>query len=216
MASLTLGNAIIFALSNSMHLNHATHMSSIKTIIHIMKIVYTNTTLYKYAYSMIPEPLAQETESLTQEAVSQTQIAESQTHLAESQTQMVVSQTQITESQTHLAESQTQILKSPRLRNYAPMQYAPKTFYDNTPKIRKHVTTPISQTPITIFKTPNHSTKSYNSFQTLHIIFILQNIIIISIYSKVLKSSKTDIFNIPLVQIYKSTYNILQIHNTSK
>jgi hypothetical protein len=181
-----------------------------------MKIVYTNTTLYKYAYSMIPEPLAQETESLTQEAVSQTQIAESQTHLAESQTQMVVSQTQITESQTHLAESQTQILKSPRLRKYAPMQYAPKTFYDNTPKIRKHVTTPISQTPITIFKTPNHSTKSYNSFQTLHIIFILQNIIIISIYSKVLKSSKTDIFNIPLVQIYKSTYNILQIHNTSK
>jgi ribosomal protein L30/L7E len=41
---------------------------------------------------------------------------------------MVVSQTQI-------AESQTQILKSLRLRNYAPMQYAPKTFYDNTPKI---------------------------------------------------------------------------------
>jgi hypothetical protein len=155
-----------------------------------MKIAYTNTTLYKYAYTMFLEPLAQETESQTQEAVSQTQIAESQT-------QMVVSQTQ-------KAESQTQILKSPRLRNYAPMQYAPKTFYDNSPKIHKHVTTTISQTPITIFKTPNYCTKSYNSFQTLHIIFILQSIVIISIYSKVLKSCKTDIFNIKLVQIYKT------------
>jgi len=159
MASLTLDNAIIFTLSNSMHLNHATHTFSIKTTIYIMKTTYTNKTLYKYAYAMFPEPLTQETESLTQVAVSQTQIAESQT-------QMVVSQTQI-------AESQTQILKSPRLRNYAPMQYAPKTFYDNTPKIHKHVITPISQTPITIFKSPNYCTKSYNSFQTLHIIFIL-------------------------------------------
>jgi hypothetical protein len=35
-----------------------------------MKTAYTNTTLYKYAYAMIPEPLAQEIESLTQEAVS--------------------------------------------------------------------------------------------------------------------------------------------------
>jgi paraquat-inducible protein B len=187
MASLTLDNAIIFTLSNSMHLNHATHTFSIKTTIYIMKTTYTNKTLYKYAYAMFPEPLTQETESLTQVAVSQTQIAESQTqmvvsqtqiaesqtHLVESQTQMVVSQTQMAESQTQLAESQTQILKSPRLRNYAPMQYAPKTFYDNTPKIHKHVITPISQTPITIFKSPNYCTKSYNSFQTLHIIFIL-------------------------------------------
>jgi len=155
-----------------------------------MKTTYTNTTLYKNAYAMFSEPLAQETESLTQEAVSQAQIAESET-------QMVVSQTRI-------AESQTQILNSLRLRNYAPTQYDPKTFYDNTPKIHKHVTTPISQTPITIFKTPNYCTKSYNSFQTLPIIVILENIIIISIYSKVLKSSKTDIFNIQLVQISKT------------
>jgi hypothetical protein len=102
--------------------------------------------------------------------------------------------------------SQTQIFKSPRLCDHVPMQYVPKTVYDNTPKIHKHVTTPISQTPITIFKTLNHNTKPYNLFQTLPIIFILQNIIIISIYSKVLKSSKTDIFSIQLVQIYKTTY----------
>jgi len=43
-----------------------------------------------------------------------------------------------TESQTQITESQTQILKSPRLRDHAPMQYRPKTVYDNTPKIHKH------------------------------------------------------------------------------
>jgi len=49
---------------------------------------------------------------------------------------------------------------------------------------------------ITVYKVPNHIIQSHHSFQTPHIIFILQNIIIISIYSKVLKSSKTDIFSI--------------------
>jgi hypothetical protein len=115
MASLTLGNAIIYALSNSMPLNHANNMYS-KTTIYIMKTTHTNTTRYKYAYVTFPEPLA----SLTQVAVSQTQIAESQT--------------QITDSQTQIAMSQTQIFESPRLCNHAPMQYAPKTIYDNTPK----------------------------------------------------------------------------------
>jgi hypothetical protein len=51
------------------------------------------------------------------------------------------------------------------------MQYAPKTVYDNTPKIHKHVTTPISQAPNTLFKILNRSTQSHNSFHTPHTIY---------------------------------------------
>jgi hypothetical protein len=61
-------------------------------------------------------------------------------------------------------------------------------------------------TAITVYKIPNHIIQSHNSFITPHIIFILQNIIIILIYSKIFKSSKTYIFNIQLVRIQKTTY----------
>jgi hypothetical protein len=54
------------------------------------------------------------------------------------------------------------------------MKYAPKTVCDNKPKIHKHITTPISQAPNTLFKILNRSTVH----STLHIQYtILQNII---------------------------------------
>jgi hypothetical protein len=105
----------------------------------------------------------------------------------ESQTQITKLQTQIAKSQTHITLSKVVSLS---------MQCIMSQLY-NSHKIS------IIYNATLVYKIPNHHVPSHNSFE-LHISYTYFNIIIISRYSKVLKSSKTDIFNIQLIHIYKT------------
>jgi hypothetical protein len=125
-----------------------------------------------------PEPLTWETESLTQVVVSQTQIA----------------------------ESQTQVFESPRLCNHASMHNAPKQFTITLPNPQTYHNTSSSNTIYNIQNSqPQHTVTQFISHSTYNIQFSKISLIS-STYSKVLKSTKTDIFNIQLVRIYKTTY----------
>jgi hypothetical protein len=119
-----------------------------------------------------------------------------------SQTQIAESQTQIAMSHTQIAESQTHVFKSLRLCNHAPMQYAPKQFMITLPNPQHQFLT--HQIQYLKFPTATHS---HTIHSTLHIQYtILQNIIDKFNILEILKSSKTNIFSIQLVRIYKTTY----------
>jgi hypothetical protein len=76
----------------------------------------------------------------------------------------------------------------------------------HVPPFITHTKNSIIYNAILVYKNPHPHPRVTPFIQTPYISYTYFNIIIISRYSKVLKSSKTGIFNIQLVRFYKTTY----------
>jgi hypothetical protein len=97
------------------------------------------------------------------------------------------------------------ILPSPKLCHKARNASCPHfiTHIKNLNHLQCNPSLQNSQPPLTVIQ----------FIQTPHIIFIFSNIIIISKYSKVLKTTKTVIFNIQLVRILLNIIYVLQFYS---